>query len=142
MENAKKFFEEVIKTEEAKKLFATMEKPVAPEEVFEAYASVAKQLGIELTAEEAAEYLLATGQIVGGEIDDEELAQLTGGAEAGCGNTFTHKEQCWFSDGCDIAIKKYDNYECAKEYNGIHEMSEFAVGVYTTVIDWIKKKAK
>ena len=46
MENAKKFFEEVAKTEEAKALFAAIETPKDDEELVAAYIEIAKKLHI------------------------------------------------------------------------------------------------
>ena len=79
MENAKKFFEEVAKTEEAKALFAAIEAPKDDEELVAAYVEIAKKLGVELTAEEAKAYLNDAANFESSEIDDEELSQLVGG---------------------------------------------------------------
>ena len=100
MENAKKFFEELAKTEEAKALFAAIEKPDTEEELVAIYVDIAKKLGVELTAEEVKEYL-AADNADGAELDDEELSQLTGGAK-GCWSSYNQRQNCWSLDACDI----------------------------------------
>ena len=50
MENAKKFFEEIVKTEEAKALFLAIEAPQTEEARTAAYIDIAKKLGVELIA--------------------------------------------------------------------------------------------
>jgi DNA-binding PucR family transcriptional regulator len=113
MENAKKFFEELIKTDEAKAIFATMGKPESDEEIVAAYIDVAKKLGVELTAEEVDEYLAAVGNISYGELDDEELEQLVGGRYfSNCFMSYKQKQNCWFLDACDGLFIAYDGYLC------------------------------
>ena len=111
MENAKKFFEEVVKTEEAKAIFAATQKPETDEARIAAYLEIAKKLDFDLNAEGILAYFKAAAEAASGEVDDEELAQLAGGSEP-CSSTYQHKESCWFNDGCDIAINSYDNYYC------------------------------
>ena len=114
MENAKKFFEELAKTEEAKALFATIKKPDNEEDLIVAYVDVAKQLGAELTAEEVKAYL-ATDKAGSAELDDEELAQLAGGADGEeCFDTYLHRENCFLSDACDNFYIEYTRYYCDK----------------------------
>lgn len=120
MENARKFFEETLKTEEAKAILAETEKPETEEETVKSYAEIAEKLGVELTVEEINEYF--DSKSASGELDDSELSQLTGGANvkenSACSNTYKNKENCWLSDGCDFAIKKYDDYMCNKNLRG------------------------
>lgn len=118
MENARKFFEETLKTEEAKAILAETEKPETAEETAKSYSEVAKKLGIELSAEEITEYFDSESEC--GELDDSELSQLTGGTgdDSGCKYTFLDGENCWFTDGCDLALKKYDNYKCKNNLSG------------------------
>ena len=116
MENAKKFFEEVAKTEEAKALFAAMEAPKDEEARFLAYIDIANKLGIALTLEDIAAYLQETANQAPAEneLDDEELQQLVGGGEnAGCKGTYQHKENCWWNDACDNVYQDYDDYKCS-----------------------------
>ena len=113
MENAKKFFEELIKTDEAKAIFATMGKPESDAEIVAAYIDVAKKLGVELTAEEVNEYLAAVGNISYGELDDEELEQLVGGRDySECFISYKQKQNCWFLDACDGLFIPYNGYLC------------------------------
>jgi hypothetical protein len=131
MGNAKIFFEEVAKTEEAKQLFATIEKPETEKELIAAYVDIAKKLGIDLTAEEVNEYLVSD-KIDGLEIDDEELSQLVGGRDADAGNdmcnsSFKNEENCWTNDGCDVVYRDYGNHYVCKiaeisweTYDSIH----------------------
>ena len=115
MEQAKKFFEEVLKTEEAKELFASIEKPETEEARIEAYVELAKKLGVELTAQEILAYFNITAEAKeAGEVDDEELAQLVGGGEE-CSSTYMNEENCWWSDGCDVIITYYENYSCGSD---------------------------
>ena len=114
MENAKKFFEEVIKTDEAKAILAVTKKPDTEPELLEAYLEIAKKLNCELTAEDILAYFKAAAATpASDEIDDEELAQLTGGAgNAACRDSFKQRENCWINDGCDISYNYYSNYKC------------------------------
>ena len=59
MENAKKFFEEVIKTEEAKAILATTKKPENEQELVDAYLEIANKLNAELTVEDLIAYFNA-----------------------------------------------------------------------------------
>ena len=108
MENAKKFFEETLKTEEAKALLASLEKPETEEDVIEAYLGVAEKLGVELSAEDIQAYF-AAGEYQG-ELDDEELEQLVGGASGNCWlNEYCDKFFKDLSDQCGIQMKNYSN---------------------------------
>ena len=113
MENAKKFFEEIIKTDEAKAILADTKKPETEEAQIAAYLEIAKKLNAELTAEGITAYFNTIAKPVSGELDDDELAQLTGGGEhANCKDTFIQSENCWWDDGCDFTANKYSNYKC------------------------------
>ena len=132
MENAKKFFEEMIKTEEAKALFESAGTPETEEDRIAAYIDIAKKLGVELEADEIRAYLMVAGSACASEIDDEELSQLAGGGEnAECSSTYKHKENCWWNDGCDIIVNSYDNYRMnmAKKqmYNKAYSCSSSAL---------------
>ena len=112
MENAKKFFEEVLRTEEAKAILADTKKPETEPELLDAYLEIAKKLNVELTAEGILAYFDAS-KPASGELDDDELAQLTGGGEhAECKDTFISGENCWWTDGCDVAATNYADYRC------------------------------
>ena len=113
MEQAKKFFEEILKTDEAKELLASMEKPETDEARIQAYVEVAGKLGVELTAEEILAYFGISDdeELEAGELDDEELAQLVGGGDE-CSSTYLSQENCWWNDGCDIILNSYDDYVC------------------------------
>jgi hypothetical protein len=114
MENAKKFFEEVVKTEEAKVLLAAVEAPKTEEDRIAAYIEIAKKLGLELTAEEIQEYFETASKADDAELDDDELEQLVGGGEnADCESSYQHKENCWFNDGCDKVWRDYEGYQCS-----------------------------
>ena len=114
MENAKKFFEELAKTEEAKALFASIEKPETEDARIAAYVEIAAKLGVTLTAEDVAAYFASNDNTDDAELDDEELAQLVGGGEnAGCASSYQQKENCWWNDGCDRVWNDYDNYMCS-----------------------------
>ena len=117
MENAKKFFEEIIKTEEAKGLIASTEAPATEEARIAAYIDIAGKLGVELTADEINAYFAANIKADLAELDDEELSQLAGGADPGaghaeCESTYTDKEFCWSNDGCDQIYNDYADYYC------------------------------
>ena len=114
MENAKKFFEELAKTEEAKALFATVKKPDTEEELIAIYVDVAKKLGTEITAEEVKAYL-AADKIGSAELDDKELEQLASGADGEkCFSTYQHRENCILTDACDNFYIEYTRYYCDK----------------------------
>ena len=129
MENAKKFFEEVAKTEEAKALFASMEAPKDEKERILAYIEIANKLGIPLTTEGIVAYLqaVANQEPAEGELDDEELQQLVGGGEnTDCKDTYMHKENCWRTDGCDMVNNHYGGYECSYSMRGKSLGRDFA----------------
>ena len=112
MEKAKKFFEEIIKTEDAKAILATTKKPENEQELVDAYLEIAKKLNVELTAEGILAYFDAI-KPASGELDDDELAQLTGGTgSAACQDTFQQRENCFHNDGCDISWNVYSDYKC------------------------------
>ena len=113
MENAKKFFEETLKTEEAKALLSNVSKPETEKEVIATYVAVASKLGVELSAEEVAEYIKSISS-ANAEVDDEELSQLVGGGEnSSCKYTYIQSENCWRGDACDIIVViSYKDYHC------------------------------
>ena len=76
MENAKKFFEEVIKTEEAKTLLAATETPENEEARIAAYINIAKKLGIELTEDEINAYFATNNEADSAELDERSLPSL------------------------------------------------------------------
>ena len=118
MENAMKFFEELAKTEEAKALFAAVEKPETDEARIAAYVEIAAKLGVALTADEVNAYLAGAAEL-GAELDDEELSQLVGGGDnAGCASSYQHKENCWWNDGCDRVWNDYNGYLCSGKNYG------------------------
>ena len=143
MENAKKFFEETIKTEEAKAIIDSLEKPCNEDEVVDAYIEIANKLGVALTAEDIAEYL-AADKTETGELDDSELEQLVGGGDmADCKYSYQQKENCWFQDACDNAWKDYDGYLCNNQSEGASIfMSIFKgiMGAKDTATDVIKDR--
>ena len=119
MENAKKFFEEVIKTEEAKTILAATEAPENEEARIAAYINIAKKLGIELTEDEINAYLTTNSEADSAELDDEELSQLAGGgASVDCKSSYKNEENCLIFDGCDKFFREYDNYICRSENAG------------------------
>ena len=113
MENAKKFFEEVLRTEEAKAILADTKKPETEPELLDAYLEIAKKLNVELTAEGILAYFDAS-KPASGELDDDELAQLTGGTfSSTCQDTFQQRENCFHNDGCDLSWNYYSGYKCS-----------------------------
>ena len=119
MEKAKRFFEEIAKTEEAKELFKSVGSPETEEARIAAYIEIAKKLGVELTAEEIKEYYVSSRMSYAQEIDDKELEQLVGGGEnADCESSYQHKENCWFNDGCDKVWRDYEGYQCSDKNLG------------------------
>lgn len=119
MENAKKFFDKIAKTEEAKALFAAAGQPETDDECIAAYIEIADKLGVTLTAEEIKAYLELVVEDAFGELDDEELSQLVGGGEnAGCESTYQDRENCWWSDGCDRVWNDYNGYLCSGKNYG------------------------
>ena len=124
MENAKKFFEEVARTEEAKAFFKATKAPETEEARIAAYIEIAKKLGVELTADGIKEYF-ASSDKTSAELDDEELSQLVGGGDnEACKYSFQNEENCFAFDGCDKFYRTYDGYVCrsndvgALEYSG------------------------
>ena len=120
MENAKKFFEETLATDEAKKLIASEDHKQTPEQIICAYVNIAAQLGVELTAEEIEEYIeeKMNKATVSGELDDDELSSLYGGAANGCYASYVDRENCWVNDGCDYINNNYTSYNCSWSNKG------------------------
>jgi hypothetical protein len=119
MENAKKFFEEVVKTEEAKELFKSAGSPETEEARIAAYIDVAAKLGVALSADEIKAYYASSCTSDAQEIDDKELSQLAGGGDnANCKSTYQHRENCWWNDACDMYTNDYDGYKCASRDYG------------------------
>ena len=120
MENAKKFFEETLATEEAKKLIATQERKQTLEEIVSAYVDIAAQLGVNIMAEEIEAYFeeKLNKATASGELDDDELSSLYGGASNGCYVSYVDRENCWLTDGCDYINNNYDNYNCSWSNKG------------------------
>ena len=106
------------------------EKTLSREEAAEAYAVAAKTFGYTLTAEEilsaiqdretkiqvrtegAAEELRA--------IPEEEMAEVSGGGDHDiCYDTYKDRENCWWSDGCDIIHNYYHGYQCKSCNEGV-----------------------
>lgn len=126
MENAKKFFEETLQTEEAKQLLTTIQKPDTEQEVIDAYLGIASTLGVELTTQDILAYFSSSfsEESSSNEIDDEELSQLVGGISFGsCRNTFLLDENCWWNDSCNIFLKSYSHRLCS----GLSNSSESAI---------------
>ena len=115
MENARRFFEQVVKTKEAKQLIASYKQPDSPENVIRAYAQIAAKLGINLSEEEIALYFDEKIKIyiTVGELDDEEMAQFWGGVVSVCSGSYRNRENCWWNDGCDYANNEYSSYACS-----------------------------
>ena len=121
MENAKKFFEEVAKTEEVKALFASMEAPKSEEERIRVYIEIAAKLGTPLTLEGTIAYLKTLDSLepAEGEVDDEELQQLVGGGDKiACEDTYRDGENCWWNDACDMLLNDFGGYACSHHYKG------------------------
>ena len=120
MENAKKFFDETLATEEAKKLIATEKRKETLEEIVSAYLDIAAKLGANITAEELEAFFeeklkKATAT---GELDDDEMAFLCGGRGYDCYSSYVDRENCWANDGCDYINNNYANYNCSWSNKG------------------------
>ena len=120
MEKAKKFFEETLATDEAKKLIASEERKQTPEDVVRAYADIAAKLGADLSLKEIEEYIeeKMNKAAASGELDDDELSSLYGGASNGCYASYVDRENCWVNDGCDYINNNYTNYNCSWSNKG------------------------
>ena len=120
MENAKIFFEDVIKTEEAKKLITSYEPPNTHEETVQAYAKIAKDLDIDLSEAEINAYFdkKLTDCTASGELDDDEMYHFSGGQETSCFNSYIDRENCWSNDGCDYYMNIYSTYNCSWSTKG------------------------
>ena len=88
-------------------------------------ADVAAHFGYEVTKEELAEAIrskeealkAAAAETEAGirKIPLDDLDQVAGGKKYNdnCKDTFKHKENCWWEDGCDIAVNQYPTYICS-----------------------------
>ena len=118
MGNAKKFFEELAKTEEAKALFTATGQPETEEARVAAYIDVAAKLGVVLTAEEINEYYASSCTSDAQEIDDQELEQLSGGgAHPACNSSYIKGENCIFADHCNHLWQDYNATSDARAEN-------------------------
>ena len=120
MENAKKFFEEALKTEEARRLLAGCKQPKTPEDSLRTYSKVAKEMGIDLSEEEITAYFeeKLARCTASAELDDDELAMFTGGTASECSASYLDRENCWWNDGCDYYTNTYSAYRCSWSYQG------------------------
>ncbi len=96
------------------------------EEKIKVLSGIAREKGVELTAEDLKEYLAGkkteqndrteAGIAQLEDMPDEELAAAAGGAPKehdNCVDTYRDKENCWLTDGCDAVFERYDGYECS-----------------------------
>lgn len=122
-ENARSFLEEGFKDPKVEELLQAQAKPETDEDELKIYAAVAGQVGFDFTAEELLDAVKEKGeeqasrteaQVQGLEpMPDQDLKQVAGGkGYPECKSTFKDKENCWFSDGCDVTWNHYDLYTC------------------------------
>ena len=115
MKKAKKFFEEVIKTKDGKRLINSYPQPKNPEEMIHFYSKIAAELGIDLSEEEITEYFdeKLKSCMASGEVDDDEISEISGGNDSSsCQSSYKNRENCWSNDGCDYVTNNYDTYSC------------------------------
>lgn len=140
-EKVKAFFDEIKTDPKAAELLNGMEPPKTAEEEAAAYLAAAKELGYDMTAEDLAAYMQEAAEeqkrkteANAAEIEllpDEELENAVGGScnsvttegyclvkskKEECKYTFHHRENCWFTDACDMLFLFYDYYVCKKNY--------------------------
>lgn len=125
-DNVRELFEELISNEKTRELLKDREKPETIGEVADTYEKIAKELGIDLTAEEIRTIVqeeeetrkVKTDDVAKAifELQDSELDGVTGGDgyDERCRYSFKDKENCWFQDACDGAWHNYDNYICKR----------------------------
>ena len=120
MEKARKFFEETLATEEAKKIIDSYKQKNSPDEVVRAYADIAKLLGVDLSVKEIKAYFDEKLKkcTSSGEIDDDEMALFCGGRASECSKSYIDRENCWWNDACDYINNDYTNYSCSQSYKG------------------------
>ncbi len=126
METLKKFMEALRTDPRAEELVKGKEKPESLEDAVRLYAEAAAALGFALTEEDISEGLKVleeeqkakTEQAKEAvkELDTADLEKVAGGiyVNTDCEDTFKQEENCWFNDGCDQVLNKYNNYICKR----------------------------
>lgn len=135
-ENARTFLEEGCKDPKVVELLQAKGEPETQEDMLAAYVGIAKEIGLDFTADELAaalgeldqERLAKTEADVAevGEIADEELDRMVGGydhpycptdyysEDRACKDTYQDLENCWHNDACDIVYHDYWDYRCKR----------------------------
>lgn len=115
MDTVKKFFEEGLKTPEAKALLETYPKAGSMADLAKVYSEVAGKLGCDIAAEDVEAYLkglIPAAPAKKAALDMNELAQIVGGSNQ-CKDTFLNEENCWWNDACDVVHNYYEGYLCS-----------------------------
>jgi len=108
---------------EAQAMMKDRARPESPEEEVREYTETARKLGYDVTEEDLRNYLAETwtalrqrteasaGRIR--ELPEEELGEAAGGGDhKECYDTYKDRENCWWTDGCDMIHENYHGYQC------------------------------
>ena len=121
--------EEMKASLEAEKLLKARGENLPLKEIAAVYAEAAKAKGHDISAEEIAGYIQSRETAVREktedaakdlrELSDEEIGRVAGGKDhKECYDTFKDKENCWFTDGCDMVNQQYKDYQCKYQDKG------------------------
>ena len=131
MDKFNEFLETLKDAPNAEELLGGKFKPQDEREVIAAYVSAAKALGFDISAQDVVdgvealvqERLEKTDQLENEveELSNDGLDAVAGGWNCNCESTYEDYENCWWSDGCDLANNHYGVlYKCKRAVNGEH----------------------
>ena len=130
MSEVNDFLKAISQNPEAKKLFREAGEPADMAEAARLFAEIAEKTGISVSPEAIQEFLESKEKIqkemtaraegaVKVALDEDELDNVSGGADAECASTVNAGEWCWISDGCDYVFHHYE----AEQYDVTRESS-------------------
>ena len=129
--NKRELIEKMLRDPKAWELMKGKDRPKNPEEEITVYAEIARELGLNLTAEDIGAYIRHAEQACRDrtekaadmvqELPDEELDQVAGGKDnPSCMETYQDYENCWYTDGCDNIFQIYNEYICHRGFYTDH----------------------
>lgn len=125
MKEIAKILEELRAHPEARDLMNAKADAKGTEDEARLYGEIASRLGYEAGTQEFLDYISGTGEALRQrtdaaaesirELPEEELAEAAGGADhKNCYDTYKDKENCWWTDGCDVIHENYKGYQCKR----------------------------
>lgn len=119
-EDVARFLDELDGNEKAKALLQASGADLDDEEGFKVLASVAREIGYDVTDDEVVEVfksrravLVKASDAAADEcrqLSDDEMDKVAGGGDrSNCSDTYKEGENCWWEDNCKKAIIMYSN---------------------------------